>query len=125
MTVTSRRVSALRRRATGTIVGHQISCAATEIFQAGPEDVENTQDAEASLPGPSRYLLSALCRFSLRVRDEAWCTSGHGLPAGAQYGGSPFVSGVSANPVALKQQIGTTGTIRDNASGGKQHWADV
>jgi hypothetical protein len=101
-----------------------------EIFQAGPEDVEcNTQGRKKQVCLGQVGIRCRHCAgFPLRVRGRGavyYPAKLDGIYQAAQnMAGSHLCQACQQIPVALKQQIRKLRERRDNASGGKQYWAD-
>jgi hypothetical protein len=101
-----------------------------EIFQAGPEDVEcHTQGRKKQVCLGQVGIRCRHCAgFPLRVRGRGavyYPAKLDGIYQAAQnMAGSHLCQACQQIPVPLKQQIRKLRERRDNASGGKQYWAD-
>jgi hypothetical protein len=101
-----------------------------EIFEAGPEDVEcNTQGRKKQVILEQAGIRCRHCAaFPLRVRGRGavyYPAKLEGIYQAAQnMAGSHLCQACQQIPAPLKQQIRKLRERRDNASGGKQYWAD-
>jgi hypothetical protein len=101
-----------------------------EIFEAGPEDVEcNTQGRKKQVCLGQVGIRCRHCAgFPLRVRGRGavyYPAKLEGIYQAAQnMAGSHLCQACQQIPAPLKEQIRKLRERRDNASGGKQYWAD-
>jgi hypothetical protein len=101
-----------------------------ELFEAGPEDVEcNTQGRKKPVVTGQVGLRCRHCAaFPLRSRGRGavyYPAKLHGVYQAAQnMAGSHLCKACQQIPSEIKEEMNNLRSRRDNASGGKQYWAD-